>query len=245
MKWTDAFINDTLKHVPMGRYRRRAEAELRDHLETEYRALMEAGRTEDEAQAETLCVMGEPEKLKEEYEAAWKRRPEAVAWAGLGWLGAVIVGGMLLYAAFGITFTPLSIPMNLDEKLLRNGAFQFLAGNLTFWVPFAAVAAFLRLCLRNYRYRGALISAGLLILWTLGTAFLVIFVLAAGEYDQYGLLPPTWPERLALFYEDMQRRSLAPWTTPGYHLMNLAGCGFLGWLFGRQRKRAKERKELA
>lgn len=231
MNWTDTFIDNILEQVPQGRYRRRTGAELHDHLETQCRALMDAGRTEDEARAETLRLMGEPEKLQEEYEAAWRRRPEAWVRAGLGWLGAVMIGCVLLYAAFGLTLFLLA--MFKESRDYTGAAYQFLAGILTFCVPFAAVAVFLRLCLRNYRHRGVLISAGLLAIWTLGTMLLVMFVLAIGEYEQYGLLPPTWPERLALFYRDM-RHTNTPWITPGYHLMNIAGCGFLGWLFRRR-----------
>lgn len=241
MDWKEGFIRRVLAAVPAGSWRRRMEAELRDHLDSQCRALAEAGRTQDEARAEALRLMGEPEKLKKEYEAAWRRRPEAKLRGAAGWLGAVIVGGILLYAAFCITFLPLSIPMSVNGGLLRNGAFQFLAGNLTFWAPFAVAAAFLRLCTRNYRHRGVLISAGLLIIWTLGTAVLVMFVLGVGEYEQYGLLPSGWLDRLALFYRDM-RHSNAPWITPGYHLMNLAGCGFLGWLFGRRPAGANRRQ---
>lgn len=108
MKWTDAFINDTLKHVPMGRYRRRAEAELRDHLETEYRALMEAGRTEDEARTETLRVMGKPEKLKEEYEEAWRQSiPAQLEELGRrvgAWVGGCFVMALTHFLAFLFLF---------------------------------------------------------------------------------------------------------------------------------------------
>lgn len=44
MNWMDVFIGKTLETVPEGRYRKRAEAELRDHMETQCRALTEAGR---------------------------------------------------------------------------------------------------------------------------------------------------------------------------------------------------------
>lgn len=240
MDWIKQWTKETLADVPEGRYRRRMEKELRDHLETQYRALTEAGRTEDEAQAEALRVMGEPETLRGEYQAAWRRRPEAVVRAGLGWLGAVIVGGMLLYAAFGVTLTPLSV---LAEFIggwdFASGVYQFLSGTLAFWVPFTAVAAFLRLCLRNYRYRGVLISAGLLAIWMLGTVCLVLSNFLVKEHYQYHPLPPGWPDRLALFYRDMQH-SNAPWITPGYHLMNIGSCVFLGWLFGRRDRRGEK-----
>lgn len=46
------------------------EMALRGHLETLCQSLMESGRTRDEARAEALRVMGEPEALRGEYQAA-------------------------------------------------------------------------------------------------------------------------------------------------------------------------------
>lgn len=73
MNWKQQWIDEVLENIPAGSYRHRVEAELRDHLETQYCALTEAGRTMDEAQAEALRVMGEPDSLQAEYRAAWRR----------------------------------------------------------------------------------------------------------------------------------------------------------------------------
>lgn len=239
MSWKQQWIDVVLAKIPAGGYRKRMQAELCDHLETQCRALMESGRTESEVRVETLGTMGEPETLQREYEVAWKRTPESKVWAVLGYLSLVILGGIVLYAVFALMTALLITP----ASLVRDGAFQFLAGNLLFWIPFAAEAAFLRLGLQNYRCRGTLIGLGLLMTWTLGTLVFVILCLEIGEYNQYGLLPHAWPDRLALFYDDMQRRSLAPWVTPGYHLMNVAGCVFLGLVLGRMP--IKEKKTSA
>lgn len=244
MNWKQQWIDVVLAKIPAGGYRKRMQAELCDHLETQCCDLMESGRTESEAQVEMLGTMGEPETLQREYEAAWKRTPESKVRAVLGYLGLVMLGGIVLYVMYVLMTGLLTIPASLDKgaqnKLLRDGVFQFLAGNLFFWIPFAAEAAFLRLCLQNYRRRGLLIGLALLMAWTLGTLVFVILCLEIGEYSQYGLLPPAWPDRLALFYDDMQHRSLAPWITPGYHLMNIAGCVFLGLVFGRMPIREKK-----
>lgn len=73
MDWMQEWIDEILEDIPVNSYRGRVESELRDHLETQYRALTEAGRTMDEARAETLRTMGEPDRLRAEYEAAWLR----------------------------------------------------------------------------------------------------------------------------------------------------------------------------
>lgn len=243
MNWTQQWIDEVLAEIPPGRYRQRLEAELRDHLETQCRALMEAGWTGEAAQAEALGVMGEPEVLREEYRTAWRRTFEAKARAALGYLGAAVGGSLILFEMFVLVTALLLIPAEhgggVQGELFSNGAFRFLAGSLSFWIPFAVEAAFLRLCLRNYRCRGTLIGLALLLTWVLGTAVFVTLGLEMGEYSQYGLLPPAWPDRLALFYSDMQH-SRAPWVTPGYHLMNIGGCVFLGQLFGRIPVRSKK-----
>lgn len=73
MDWKQQWIGDVLENIPAGGCRRRMEAELRDHLETLCRALMESGRTEAGARAEALRAMGEPDRLREEYRAVWRR----------------------------------------------------------------------------------------------------------------------------------------------------------------------------
>lgn len=239
MDWKQKWIDGVLEEIPEGGFRRRLEGELRDHLETQYRALLEGGGAEDEARAEALRLMGEAETLREEYEAAWRRRPEARVWGCLGWLAALFFGGMMLFWAYCLvvilfdTLPNIAVGEKTWAAWLGNGALRFFVGALFFWVPFAAEAALLRQLLGGYRRRGTLIAAGLLATWALSTAALVILCLEIGEYSQYGLLPPTWPERLALFYRDMQDGT--PWITPGYHLMSIAGCGALGWIFRRRR----------
>lgn len=239
MDWKQSWINEVLAEVPAGGFRRRLEGELRDHLETQYRALLEGGGAEDEARAEALRLMGEPEALREEYEAAWRRRPEARVWACLGWLAALFFGGVTLCWTYFlalilfVTLPSIAVGGETWAAWLGNGAFRALPGALCFWVPFGVEAALLRQLLGGYRRRGTLIGLGLLASWALGTAALVIVCFAVGEYSQYGLLPPTWPERLALFYRDIQDGT--PWITPGYHLMSIAGCGVLGWIFRRRR----------
>lgn len=73
MNWKQEWIDEVLEEVPAGSCRRRMEAELRDHLETLRRDLTEAGWTEEEVRTEALRLMGRPERLREEYAAAWRQ----------------------------------------------------------------------------------------------------------------------------------------------------------------------------
>lgn len=238
MKWMDAFINDTLKHVPQGRYRRRAEAELRDHLETQYRALTEAGRTEEEAQAETLRVMGEPERLQEEYEAAWKRSlPARLEELGRR-LGVIAVGCFLMGALYIFTATMLAItgftydgvsphpqtPAGRNFPILGEGPSLAIFGAALFLVPFLLGAWFLRSRFRGERHPAGLVTAGLLAAWAGEKT--VIIGLSALIYEM--------PLSLDLLRRISRGGDVTgPWFTPAYIVLTFVGCLLLGQLFGR------------
>lgn len=74
MDWMEGFLRTALAEVPPGRYRSQAEAELRDHMETGYEDLTGGGKTHREAVEQVLHTMGDPETLRKEYDAAWRRR---------------------------------------------------------------------------------------------------------------------------------------------------------------------------
>ena len=71
--WMNDLISQCLADIPRGKYRDRTETELRDHMETLYLSLTEGGMDPDQARREALRAMGEPNKLQEEYRAAWRR----------------------------------------------------------------------------------------------------------------------------------------------------------------------------
>jgi len=97
MDWKEKWMDRVLDQIPAGAYRRRLEAELGDHLETQLHALMEMGRSREDAEAEALGVMGAPEDLQREYLAAW-RKSWPGRWSALGRTGRVLAGGL------GVTF---------------------------------------------------------------------------------------------------------------------------------------------
>ena len=96
MSWTEGFIERCLEDVPQGRYRRRAEAELRDHLEC---------LRQSSTEAEALSLMGDPELLRKKYYAAWSRTFQAP----MGWLGAIAGGCLLMGTLYLCTAALLSL----------------------------------------------------------------------------------------------------------------------------------------
>ena len=64
MTWQEEFIKACLKKVPAGEYRRRSEAELREHLENLMEERKAAGLGEEELRREVLARMGNPGQLQ-------------------------------------------------------------------------------------------------------------------------------------------------------------------------------------
>ena len=209
MYWREQWIAGVLEKVPAGSYRKRMESELRDHLETQYRALMESGRTEAEARAETLRMMGEPEKLQGEYRAAWRRTPlelltewvyRLISWAVGG--AAMIAAQLLVTWVMEIVLQQLAalLPRNSHPwiRLIRDTAWN-LNYSPFFWylLPFVfaliAGAYFLsRLFQTSYRPAWQ-ISIGLFFHWALVHAFFIVWEAADGRR--------TFWEQLKLYWE--------------------------------------------
>ncbi len=177
MNWEQRWINEVLSEIPEGNYRGRAAAELRDHLETQCRALMEAGRTWDEARSEALRVMGTPEVLQKEYMAAWRRswpaRLEELGRRLRAWAGglAVMFGAQFLisYVSGTIWRMAISLPGNAKGPWVR--AIRGAVGNLPLLCALIVGAFYLSRKFQTSRRPAALISAGLCVHWTYIAAF--------------------------------------------------------------------------
>lgn len=219
----EEFIRQCLEGVPEGNYRTRTEKELRDHLECQRRALLEAGRTEAEARAETLGLMGDPEKLKEEYLAAWRRSlPGRLAVLGFclrTWAKGLGVMFCMLYAA--------CYP--------RNWMCDYLIGDLRethlYWlwdlIPLAcslvAGALYLDRRFRNARHSAALTSAGVLVHWANVTAFDVWWYIADHAYRA------NWEAAVRYLSRNIR-----------YISFTFVLCILLGVLFAQKRERSRE-----
>ena len=101
--WMANLISQCLADIPHGKYRDRTEKELRDHMETLYLSLTEGGMDPNQARGETLRAMGEPNKLKNEYRAAWQQSlPEQLDYRLKTWAWGCVV-------MFGAHFLVLSV----------------------------------------------------------------------------------------------------------------------------------------
>ncbi len=181
MDWKQRWIDQVLSEIPEGRYRRRTEAELRDHLETQCLALVEAGRTRDEARSEALRLMGAPEALQREYAAAWRRswpaRLEELgrqlrAWAG--GLGVMFGVQFLVSGVISMIWNmAISLPGDSNDPWVRaiRGSLGNLNNSTFFWrfLPLLcalfAGAFYLSRRLQTSRCPAVLISAGLCVHW--------------------------------------------------------------------------------
>lgn len=232
MDWIKQWIKEVLADVPDSGYRTRTEKELHDHLETEYRALTEEGRRSDEARSEALDAMGEPEKLKKEYYAAWRNTLESRALGAVGWCGATILCGWISYAAFCLMWLPIR------GLLMLNGVYpgddivylyRIFGGTLSFWLPHIIEVLILRGFLSRYRYRTAAITASLLVNWAVGICFII-------WWDGMDGRPPlsVGPVKLFIWWLNQLPSYDMPWITPSYLVMSVLGCILLGWFFGRK-----------
>lgn len=146
MNWKEQWINDVLAKVPEGSCRDRMEAELYDHLETQRRTLLTAGWGEAEAQAEVLRTMGEPDKLREEYRAAWRRTlPELLEEMGYclrTWvMGCIVMFHVywLVGGVFGSVFWwGISLPgdsLDPQIRMIRGAVQNFHNSWLRLFIP--------------------------------------------------------------------------------------------------------------
>jgi len=211
MNWKQQWINEVLEEIPAGSYRKRAEAELYDHLETQCHALMEAGRTQDQARKEILRVMGEPEALQKEYAAAWRRswpaRLEELVHRLLAWAGGLAIMWWVQYLGCCAADAFWSTVLNLDSSSFFRDLFALLCALI-------AGAFFLSRLFQTSRRPAVLISAGLFFHW----ASFVALGVSWEALDDHR----TFLEELILFLT----------YNAGYCALALTLCVLLGVVFG-------------
>lgn len=239
--WMETFISQCLTDVPPGKYRARTEKELRDHMETQYQVLTGAGASPPEARSRILDTIGDPERLREEYAAAWARTFQG-RWALRPNLAAPFFGVCLLtahlylltfYALFKIGFDRSTGPLCLVYPI-PNLIFCLAM----FLVPTTLGALFLRRCFREDPRPAPWITMGLLTAWT-GEKVCMFLLAVFFQYGNRHDRPFTLPAILA-------RTRWCPgeciylWQPIVYVLASFAGCLVLGQLFGRKTERRRE-----
>jgi len=219
MNWKKQWIDEVLAVIPWGSYRSRMEAELSDHLETQCRALMEAGQTQDEARAEALRVMGPPETLQREYMAAWRRswpaRLEELGRWLLAWVGGLAVMFVAQCLAGYVIGT-----IGKTEILLPEISF-WLSHLLLFLCALIAGAFFLSRMFQTSRRPAVLISVGLCLYW----ANLIALDVWWEALDDHR----TFWEEFILYVS----------YNAGFYFLALALCILLGVVFGHMSKRIR------
>lgn len=232
MNWKQQWIDHVLAEIPAGSCRKRMEAELCDHLETQCRTLIESGRTETEAQAEALRTMGEPDKLREEYRAVWRRtlpgrletpvRRLCIWLAGCGIMGVLYILTFILLALAGFTYDA-AFSDRISFPLLSGILYMTAFSSILFLLPFSMGAWFLYRCFRGEPHPTRLVTVGLLAAWV-GEKAAIIGLSALLCQMPLGL------DLLMRIYWGSD--SAAPWFSPANYVLTFLGCILLGVVFG-------------
>ena len=175
MEQMEHFIRRILADVPPGRYRSQAEAELRDHMETQYGDLTGGGKQHREALEAVLHTMGDTEALRKEYAAAWRLREMHFFWP--------LYVSLLLYAAAIALTGPVYLFGDFGKAIV--GLYGLVA------VPLA-VALMCALCARG---RGKWAVIGCLCMLCAALQFPPFLCWAVLHYKIFyvlGLMVPGW-----------------------------------------------------
>ena len=173
-----AYLDRCLSDVPPSRYRQRLGQELEEHLADLREGLLARGYDEGEAELRAMEKLGSPERLREEYRAAWRRQPER-------WrrdLGRLAVGCCLALAGRLLTGVFLEAyaaggDAAASRRFLRltgDPRWSLLAGSLRFAGQTLPCLSWLLLRFRREPARRAWVTAGLLLAWGLDVVFLLL-----------------------------------------------------------------------
>jgi len=116
-KWTDSFLEQCLDGLPKDKYRKRAQAELTDHLLELCADLESGGYSPEEAQARAVELMGEPAELNPSFREEWVRR--ASNWEY--YLSKVLVSAIYAYATNTLFRWFIILPLlSFNDEYLAN-----------------------------------------------------------------------------------------------------------------------------
>lgn len=238
MTWQEEFIKVCLKKVPGGEYRRRSEAELREHLENLMEERKAAGTGEEELRQEVLARMGDPEQLQKAYQAEGLRRKAleprytAECWlVSCVWMDLCWFVLYLLLAAVGFGNDSGAFPLyGHPERIV-------FVGIVLAVVPTLASGWYLSGTLRFHPHPVRAVSACLGLIWLL-TCLEQLGLSALA----YGI--PVWSLGELLERISGGTDATFPWFTPLYAGLWLMWCLLLGMGLPRVRQ-AMEKRRLA
>ena len=217
--WMEEFIRQCLAKIPDLLYRNRLTAELSDHLASLSADLEADGLTAGQAQALALERMGDPEALSRQLYSRWRqhvRSPRYVL-SQLA-LACCIIGLSVLLIHLALGAAGLTHDAAPGLPMEGNPALTGAVGVLFFLSPFSLTRRF-----QGHASPRRLVLLGLLLAW-LGQ--LCLLLLMGSLLYNIPLYQPT--PLLARISGGGD--PIAPWFTPGYLLLTLAGCGLLGLL---------------
>ena len=166
MNWMDTYIRLCLARVPHSGFRRRAAAELADHLELLAADLKAGGLSPQQARAAALERMGDPQVLARNYEAVWQHRARSPRYSSprIG-LGCILTGLVYLLTLTALGALGVTYDASPGMPMIGNSFLSALVGCALFLIPFSSGGILLFHLLRGCPHLGRLITAGLLLAW--------------------------------------------------------------------------------
>lgn len=222
--WMEEFIHQCLVKIPDLLYRQRLTAELSDHLASLSEDLEAEGLPAGQAQALALERMGDPEELSRQFYSRWRqhvRSPRYVL-SQLA-LTCCIIGLSVLLVYLALGAAGLTYDAAPGLSMAGNPLLTSAVGVLLFLLLFSLGAFWLTRRFQGHTFPRRMVLLGLLLAW-LGQLY---FLLLLGAL-LYGI--PLYEPASLLARISGGGDPIAPWFTPGYLLLTLAGCGFLSLL---------------
>ncbi len=173
------YLERCLSAVPESEYRLRLREELEEHLADLQDGFLARGYNEGEAALRAMEKLGSPERLREEYREAWLRQPERwrrdLSRLFMGCFLALL--GHLLALLFLDHFGSAADKAIAARRLLHvNGdpRWRLFAGAVQFVGETLPCLIWLLLRFRRDRTRRAWVTAGLVLVWAMDKAMLLL-----------------------------------------------------------------------
>lgn len=232
--WMEPFIHLCLARIPDRLYRKRLASELADHLASLTSDLEAEGLSAQQAQALALERMGNPETLSRQLSERWRQHVRSPRYVleQLA-LACCMTGLSVLLVCLILGTAGLTQDAAPGLPMAGNPALTGAVGCALFLPPFSLGAFWLTRRFLGHSHPRLLVLTGLLLAW-LGQlcALLLLGTLFYG-------MPLLEPAPL-LAQISGGGDPIAPWFTPTYRWLTLAGCGLLSLLapalFGPQRE---------
>lgn len=222
--WMEEFIRQCLVKIPDLLYQKRLTTELSDHLASLCEDLEAEGMPAGQAQVLALVRMGNSEELSRQLYDRWCRHIRSPRYVlSQLTLTCCLMGltFLLVYLTLGAAgLTHDAAPgLSMAGNLLLTGA----VGVLLFLLPFSLGAFWLTRRFQGHTSPRRMVLLGLLLAW-LGQLSLLLLL---GTL-LYGI--PLHKPASLLARISGAGDPIAPWFTPGYLLLTLAGCGLFSLL---------------